>query len=164
MRRLEFREHEQVGRDVVQAQGIAADDLQESRVVRVVVDGAVQQRFGVTRYRSQRSAQLMRHVGHEVPPHALEVFAIRNVSKQRNRSRFASAPQGRYVHVTKSIVAGCDANSCWCVLIRSDELRERIDQRRIPEDLYCRVRVLQDGFSGLTRMAPCAGSTTTHGA
>ena len=70
--RLDPGEGEEVENQLVESFDLFFDTLQEAGIDRLVVEGPVEQSLGVGFDRRQGRLELVRRVGHEVLPHALE--------------------------------------------------------------------------------------------
>jgi hypothetical protein len=73
---LDTGKREQIGGETGEALGILADDIQKPEIVGGIVDGAVQQRFGVALDGGERRAQLVRDVDDEILADILQFFEL----------------------------------------------------------------------------------------
>src|SRR6478672_9824137 len=63
---IQFRQHQQIRCNVIQAHRMRENDLDKLPVVSLVFQGSIQQRLGIAAYGGKWSPQFMRDVCHEV--------------------------------------------------------------------------------------------------
>ena len=76
--RVQPRQPQQIAHQALHSSGVAIDHLEELPPL-LGFDRIVHQRFDVAAHRRQRRAQLVRHVRHEIAPHAIDPAQIADV-------------------------------------------------------------------------------------
>ena len=89
---LELGQRQQILDQGLQAHRLVPHHAHERLAVLGVIEPALEQRLGIAAQRGERRAQLVRHIGDEVLPQALQRFAFRQiVQHQQHRARPAAA-------------------------------------------------------------------------
>src|ERR1043166_3390594 len=88
VRPLELGEREEIVDECLEPHGLVAHHAHERLAVLGVVEPALEQRLGVAAQRGERRAELVRHVRHEILPHALQRLALGEVVEhEQHRAR-----------------------------------------------------------------------------
>jgi hypothetical protein len=91
---FEIGKREQIGRDVVQADGMSLNHFDEAAVVLIVGKRAAEQRFRVSPDGRKGSAHFVRDIGHEIAPHALQTLEAGDVMQNHERAAVIRHRQG----------------------------------------------------------------------
>ena len=92
--RVEARQAQQVANQPLHPPGVAIDHLEEFPAL-FRLDRLFHQRFDISADRGQRRAQLVRHVGDEIAPHAVDPPQIADVVEHEDGAVPSNARGGR---------------------------------------------------------------------
>src|SRR5262245_59265639 len=156
--RLDARQAEEVGHQVGQPLHVGVDALKELDVVALVVQRAREQRLDEALDRGQRGLQLVRDVGDEVAPDALQAPQLRDVVQHDDEAALAAALEGAGVDLEDALLPAPEEVDLERLLAARrarapEQVLELLDRREVPQapahgggrdDLEQRARGLVD--------------------